>query len=197
MTAAAANGARPGDGRGLPEAAPFGLALFLASLAVLFASTLVAYAVVRWRAPVWPPPGSPPLPGVVWVSTVLLLLSSGTHHAALVGARRGQEQLVRAGMAATSALALGFVVSQAACWLALMKAGITGQEGLFGWTFYVLTGLHGLHVLGGVGPLAVTTARAFQGRYGPDDHLGVRLCAMYWHFLDVAWLVIFAALVLI
>ncbi|RPJ46772.1 MAG: heme-copper oxidase subunit III, partial [Candidatus Latescibacterota bacterium] len=67
-------------------------------------------------------------------------------------------------------------------------------SGLFGFTFYMLTGLHAAHVIGGLGALALTAARAGQGRYTPESRAGVDACAVYWHFLDVVWIVLFAVL---
>jgi len=170
------------------------MALFLASLAVLFLASLVGYFVVRSDAEAWPPPGMPRLPAGLWGSTALLVVSSVTMHAALRGARSGRPALLRRGLAATALLGLAFLVTQVLCWWSLVRAELTVQTNLYGFTFYVLTALHGAHVVGGLLPLAVTTRRAFGGRYGPEEHTGVTLCAMYWHFLDAVWLVIFAVL---
>ncbi|MCZ6542722.1 MAG: cytochrome c oxidase subunit 3, partial [Planctomycetota bacterium] len=62
--------------------------------------------------------------------------------------------------------------------------------------FYVLTGVHALHVIGGLIPLAAVTIRSFRNRYSSTDHAAVRYCAMYWHFLDGVWIVLFATLML-
>ena len=70
------------------------------------------------------------------------------------------------------------------------------RTNLYGFLFYLLTGLHALHVVGGLVPLAVTTARAWQGKYTAVAHAGVEHVALYWHFLDVIWLVLFGVLVL-
>ncbi|MFH1681903.1 MAG: cytochrome c oxidase subunit 3 [Candidatus Eisenbacteria bacterium] len=70
----------------------------------------------------------------------------------------------------------------------------TGPGALFGFTFYMLTGLHAAHVLGGLIALAVVTARAHRGAYSAADHAGIELCARYWHFLDIVWIVLFAVL---
>ena len=68
---------------------------------------------------------------------------------------------------------------------------------LYSFTFYFLTALHAVHVLGGVLPLTVTTVRGALGRYGPDEHTGVHVMALYWHFLDAVWLVLFTVLVVV
>lgn len=177
-----------------PGAGPFGLAVFLISLAVLFIASLVAYFAVRATAEVWPPPGLPPLPRTLALSTLLLLVSSGTMHAALVAARADHQPRLRGAMVATTALGLGFLASQAYTWAELIAGGVRPSGSLFGWTFFMLTALHAAHVVGGVIPLIVTTAQAFRGRYGPQRSTGVLMCGMYWHFLDGVWLVIVGVL---
>ena len=177
-----------------PGSAPLGLAAFLASLAVLFAATIVGYLVVRLNAVAWRPPGAPAFPPGLWVSTGILVLSSLTMHGAYVGARRGAERLLRAGMALTLALGVGFLVTQALAWQSLLAREIGPDKDLYGFTFFLMTGLHAAHVIGGLLPLAVTTVQAFRGRYGPARREGLLLCAMYWHFLDVVWLALFGTL---
>jgi cytochrome c oxidase subunit 3 len=194
---------RPGSARlvgtkeePLPGGAPIALALLCVSLAVLFVSSLAGYAYLRVFAPAWPPPGSPPLPRALWVSTGLLVLTSAAVHGALVAARRGRPDRVRAAVVATDALVLGFLLSQGLCWATLLERLPPGRD-QYAFTFYLLTGLHAAHVLGGLPPLAVVTVRALRGRYGPDETLGLRLAGMYWHFLDGVWMVLFTVLYLV
>jgi len=171
-----------------------GMRLFLASLGMVFAATIAGYLVVRARAETWPPPGVPVLPRTLWVSTVILLASSVTVAAAQRGIGRGEQRTLRAGLALTAALGVAFLVSQTVNWFALVAAQLTMRTNLYGFTFYLLTGLHALHVLGGLGPLLVVTRRAFAGRYTATAHAGVANIAAYWHFLDIVWLVMFAVL---
>jgi cytochrome c oxidase subunit 3 len=183
--------------RPVAGAAPFGLAVFLASLAMIFLSTLAGYAYIRLGAPEWPPAGAPPLPRGLWLSTVLLVVSSATIHAALVGARADRQRLVRAGLLATTVLGLGFLACQAVAWRALAERMPITTATQYSFTFYLLTVLHAVHVVGGLGPLLVATVRGLRGRYGPGDHTGVTLVAIYWHFLDVMWLLVFMTLVVV
>lgn len=190
-----------------PGAGLFGLVVFLLSLASLFAATLVAYWAVRLDAPSWPPPGAPGLPRVLWASTAALLASSATMHAAWLGARRGSAGLLRGGLVLTSALGLVFLVLQASGWHTLQgELGFVPPAQLdpsghvhgvrhFAGTFYLLTALHAAHVVGGLIPLLVTTGRALRGAYSPARRQGVTLCAVYWHFLEAVWLIIFVTLV--
>ncbi len=195
MTASAArNGGR--DEPAPVETGRLGMRLLVAALSMLFAASLVAYGLIRSRAAVWPPAGMPRLPGTLWISTVLILVSSVTMQAAVRAARAGRERALRAGMLLTTLLGVLFLVSQALNWFALVAAHLTAKANLYGFTFYILTGLHAAHVVGGLIPLAVVTARAFRGRYSAEFHPGVEYCAIYWHFLDAVWVVMFAVLML-
>ena len=97
-------------------------------------------------------------------------------------------------MATTLALALVFLVAQGMAWAELFRQNLAISDNLYGWTFYVLTGLHAAHVLGGLPPMIITTRRALRGSYGPTEHRGITYCAMYWHFLDGVWVVLYATL---
>lgn len=181
-----------------PGSGPFGLAWFLASLGMLFAASIVAYYAVRVPAAGAWGEGLPSLPQLLWGSTAVLLLSSATMHAALLGARAGAQGRLRWGMYLTDALGLVFLILQVISWRELyVRAGAPALETLYGMTFYFLTVIHALHVIGGLVPLAITSVKAQRGRYGPDEHEGVLMCSMYWHFLDVVWLILFAVLVLV
>ncbi len=180
-------------------AGTFGLGLFLASLGILFAVVLIGYLVIRF-APSEQPVEIPPLPGKLWLSTLLLVAGSGTIHAALRAARRDRPRRLRAATAATALLGFGFLGVQTLCWLewagALAQSLGEAQRAFLLSGFYVLTGVHAVHVLGGLVPMTVVAARAFRGRYSSTDHAGVLYCAIYWHFLDAVWLVLFATLLL-
>jgi heme/copper-type cytochrome/quinol oxidase subunit 3 len=97
-------------------------------------------------------------------------------------------------MLATTALAVAFLVIQLVAWRQLLSENLGPTDNLYGWTFYVLTALHAAHVVGGLPPLVITTWRASKGLYGPMDHRGITYTAMYWHFLDAVWLVLYATL---
>ena len=97
-------------------------------------------------------------------------------------------------MVATLSLALVFLVVQALAWREMYSQNLAISDNLYGWTFYVLTGLHAAHVLGGLPPMVVTTVRASRGAYTPENHRGIAYCAMYWHFLDAVWVLLYATL---
>jgi len=174
----------------------FGMRLFLVSLSVLFAASMIGYLVVRLRAPEWPPPGTPLLPGGLWASTAVLLLSSATMAVALRGARSDHSIQLQTGVLLTTVLGLLFLLLQFFNWRSLSAAQVSASGNLYGFTFYMLTGLHAAHVIGGVAALFVVTVRAFAGRYGSSHHAGLLYCSMYWHFLDIVWLLLFTVLFL-
>ena len=173
-----------------------GMRLLLAALAVLFAASVTGLLVVRSNAAVWPPPGVPELPRGLWLSTLLILAASAAIHWGLTGIRRGDAQRLRRGLALTALLGLGFLASQTVSWFALVAVNLTAKTNLYGFTFYLLTGLHALHVVGGLVPLGLVTARAWRGRYSAASYEGVEYTATYWHFLDVIWLILWVVLLL-
>ena len=173
------------------------MTIFLISLSVLFAASIVGYLLVRLRSPQWVPPGTAPLPLGLWGSTLLILLSSVTMHGALLAIRGGKRDVSTRLLAATIVLGTTFLLLQGYNWWRMVAVdAVLATRSLYAFTFYMLTGLHALHVVGGLVPLGITTARAHRGAYSWADFQGVRLMVMYWHFLDVVWLVLFAVLVI-
>ena len=171
-----------------------GMKILVLALSMLFAASILGYLVIRFRAPAWPPPGVPRLPGTLWISTLIIVISSFTMQAAVRAVRADRQRALRTGMALTMLLGVAFLVSQTLNWFALVAANLTARTNLYGFTFFMLTGLHAAHVVGGIIPLAVVTARAFRGRYSSAFRPGVEYCAIYWHFLAVVWVVLFALL---
>jgi cytochrome c oxidase subunit 3 len=180
-----------------PGAGTMGMWLLILSLSILFAASIGGYLVVRSRAEAWPPPGMPALPSGLWVSTIVILISSGTIQAALVSARRNLYGLLIGAMLVTTLLGLVFLASQAVNWAWLISIRATAATGLYMFTFYLLTGLHAAHVMGGLVLLTTVTVKSFRGRYTAAYHPGVKYAAMYWHFLDVVWVVMFVLLFLV
>lgn len=176
------------------DAGRLGMWLFLVVLAVTFAATIFGYLVVRIdMGSDFVPVDAPRPPKLLLASTSALLVSSWTMQRALRFARAGDPR--QGGMmVATLALAVGFLVLQAVAWSDLLAQDLGPTDNLYGWTFYVLTAIHAAHVLGGLPPMAITAFRASRGRYGPTDHRGIAYCAMYWHFLDAVWIVLYATL---
>lgn len=170
------------------------MVLLLASLAMGLGAILAFYFIMWANAPQWPPPDTPPLPIGLWLSTALIVSSSITMHLALAAAKRGAGRRLTAMMLFTLLLAMAFIVSQVVNWWLAYAAQMPPDRNMYALTFYLLTGLHGLHIVGGLIPLTIVSAKAAGGRYTPDNHAGVGYCAMYWHFVDVVWLVMFVSL---
>ena len=178
------------------SAGRFGMWLFLLTLAVVFVATIIGYLAVRIspiNASTWPPPSMPPLPGILFWSTGVLLVSSWTMHRGVRACERGSP--AQGGWAlATLVLGVGFLVLQLVAWREAVADNMRLKDHLYAWTFFVLTGLHGAHVVGGLVPLGVVTWRSLRGRYGPGRAAGAIYCGMYWHFLDAVWIVLYATL---
>jgi cytochrome c oxidase subunit III len=116
---------------------------------------------------------------------------------AVVSIRLGQIRNSARWLTATLVLGVLFLVSQTVNWWGLITAQMTAYtKNLYAFTFYMLTGLHAAHVSGGLILLAIVISRARRGRYGSGHHEGITYAAMYWHFLGVVWLVLFAVLLI-
>jgi heme/copper-type cytochrome/quinol oxidase subunit 3 len=137
----------------------------------------------------------PRLPAGLWLATFVLLAASVTIHRALRTIRGGGRMASTRWLAATLALALAFLAVQSWNWWGLIRLRLTAASNLYAFTFFMLTGLHAAHVIGGIALLAVVLTRALRGRYGSGHHPGVTYAAMYWHFLDAIWLLLFAIMV--
>jgi cytochrome c oxidase subunit 3 len=178
------------------SAGRFGMWLFLLTLAVVFVATIIGYLAVRIspiNASTWPPASMPPLPGVLFWSTGALLVSSWTMHRGVRACERGEASQGR-WMLTTLVLGIVFLALQIIAWREAIADNMRIADHLYAWTFFVLTGLHGAHVVGGLIPLGVVTVKALGGRYGPDRASGAIYCGMYWHFLDAVWIVLYATL---
>ena len=184
----------PTKDRPAPGAWRLGMFLFLVSLGILFLASIVATLIIRFRTGVWPPPGMPPPPTRLWVSTAILAVSGITMQWAVVSARRDRKDSLKAAMILTTLLAIAFLISQVMNWWHWVGQSATIRSSLYAYLFYVLTGLHAVHVLGGLVPLVVVTVNAWYGRYSSLFSTGLQQCAIYWHFLGVVWVLLFAVI---
>lgn len=179
------------------SAGVFGMWIFIVVVAMVFAACILGYLVVRLEPEIggeWVPAGSPGLPRALLVSTLLMLASSWTIQHALRAVRMGHLHATHASIGWTLALAVAFLGVQCAAWVQLWRQSAAIDSSLYAWTFYVLTGVHALHVLGGLPPLMVVWRRSGARRYTAVAHDGLTYCAMYWHSLDVIWLALYATL---
>lgn len=167
--------------------------LFLLSLGILFGACLIGYLVVRLRAEQWPPPGSPDLPGGLWLSTAVLAVSSALLVFAVRSARVDSARRLRTQLGAAAVAGVAFLAVQIGNWMHIASAGFVPRQSLLTFGFIMLSFLHAAHVVGGMVPLVMTTLRAGSGRYS-DDPEPIELTALYWHFLAGTWIVILVVL---
>ncbi len=177
----------PAEQSAMP-AAKIGLGVFLAVVGALFSLLMSAY-IMRMGVTDWRPL---PMPRLLWANTAVLFLSSVALHVALVAARRGEIVTVRLGLATAAATAFAFLGGQLAVWNALQTDGYLVAGNPANSFFYVITGLHGLHIAGGLVGLARVTRRAWLTDDAAAVVQGVDLCGLYWHFLFAVWLCLFA-----
>jgi len=171
--------------------------LFLASEVMFFAGLIAAYIVLRAGSPTWPIVQEELSVGLVAVNTFILIVSSVTMVQAYAGIETGDQKRLRNMLIATAGLGVVFLSIQAYEWSELLREGTTAQGSLFGATFYTLTGFHGLHVSGGVVGLIFVILKALRGGYTQAAHDGVELMGLYWHFVDLVWIILFTILYLI
>ncbi|HZH11107.1 MAG TPA: cytochrome c oxidase subunit 3 [Microvirga sp.] len=172
------------------SAARTGLAVFLAVVASLFGLFLSAYA-LRMQLPDW---RNVPLPGILWLNTGMLALSSIALQGAQKAAREEDEDALKLGLLAAGVTALAFLSGQLLAWRQLSLDGYLLASNSANAFFYVLTGIHGLHLLGGLIALGRVIQRAWRGTSAGRLQLSVSLCATYWHFMLFVWLVLLSVL---
>jgi cytochrome c oxidase subunit III len=175
---------------GSMPAAKIGMGVFLAVVGSLFALFTSAYFMrmgyADWR--------SVPVPRILWLNTVILVLSSVALHCAVLAARGARIDMVRLALVTGAMTSFAFLVGQWLAWRELTASGHFVTANPANSFFYLITGMHGLHIMGGLVGLALVTARAWRGATPGRLRLGVELCAMYWHFLLFIWLALFVLL---
>jgi heme/copper-type cytochrome/quinol oxidase subunit 3 len=175
-----------------------GMVMALASWTMLFVALFFAYSVLRLRASAWPPDGLAPLPKALpALNTLVLLGSSILLHFGSRPEAEAKRGALRRALLGTLALGSLFLALQLAVWVPLWRSGFRIDTGTYGSIFYGLTVFHALHVLAGLVALAVLLPGAFSGRYASGRESAVRLSAMFWHFVDAVWVVMFVAVYLV
>ena len=172
----------------------FGFVVFLLSESMVFASFFMVYFALRLSTPNWLPPGISGLEVTQpAINTVILVSSSFVIYFAERALKRGKLKQFRLLWLTTSAMGTYFLVGQAIEWSQL-PFGLT--TGLFGTTFYLLTGFHGLHVFSGIILQFLMLARSFRPGNYDHTHFGVSAASLFWHFVDVIWVFLFSLLYL-
>ena len=178
---------------GMPTAL-LGMVLFIASEVMFFGGLFSAYFYSRASvgAEEWVPPSGHDLELFLpLILTVILVASSVTMQLGVWAIRRGNRGALTVWTAVTLVLGVLFLMGQLYDYSQL---GFTIADGLYGTTFYTLTGFHGAHVFGGTVGLAILLARSLQGQFSGQHHVAVEAISIYWHFVDVVWIALFAML---
>ena len=169
-----------------------GMVLFIASEVMFFGGLFAAYFNIRADATEWPPAGLEHLHATLpAIFTGVLLLSSVTMHMGVLAIRRGNVKALAQWVALTLALGLIFLSGQIYDYAHLE---FTIRDGVYGSTFFTLTGFHGAHVFGGAIYLFIVLIRTMSGQFSRAHHAAVEGASMYWHFVDVVWVCLFFTL---
>ena len=171
------------------DARVLGMFLFIASEIMLFGSFFTAYFFIRVANHYpWPPPQDHLPVFIAGVNTIILVTSSFTMHWALTSIKRGNRAGLKAGLVLTFLMGLTFLLTQISEY---SRVGFAPHDNAFATIFFCLTGLHGAHVFVGLTLLGFATMRAFRGHFSAEHHHGVEIPGIYWHFVDVMWIVVY------
>jgi cytochrome c oxidase subunit 3 len=166
--------------------------LFIISEIMLFGAFFTAYFFIRVvNGDAWPPPGHEIPVLIAGINTCILVSSSFTMHWALEGIKNNNHRAMKAGLLTTLLLGFTFLCVQINEYFHL---GWAVHDDAQGSIFYGLTGLHGAHVTVGLILLLMATIRAFRGHFSPEQHRGVEVPGIYWHFVDIMWIVVYTTL---
>jgi heme/copper-type cytochrome/quinol oxidase subunit 3 len=171
-----------------------GMLVLYCSMTVLFLATIIGFAFTRFTSPHYRAPGLPDLPKGLLLSTLLIGLTSLCIWQAQLGIKKNQLEALKRWLVAAGVLAALFLLTQTANWFVMRPP--RDENSLYIATFFLLTGVHALHVLGGFVPLGFVVHHALRRQYSSSSHEGLTLCAQYWHFLGAVWLVLVSVLYL-
>jgi cytochrome c oxidase subunit III len=167
-----------------------GMLLFIISEVMVFGAFFTAYFFIRVaQGDPWPAHGTQLPVQVAGVNTAILVSSSFTIHWAQLSIRKGNRFGLKAGILTTFLLGCTFLFVQITEYA---NIGFAPQDGAQQTIFYSLTGLHGAHVFIGLCLLLFVTIRSFRGHYSPDQHRGVEVPGIYWHFVDIMWIIVYS-----
>jgi cytochrome c oxidase subunit 3 len=171
-----------------------GTVVWLASELMFFSGLFAAYFALRSQASVWPPRGVNLDTTTATIATLVLIVSSGTLQLGVRAVAEDARQRFLLWLAVTFALGAAFVVIQLVDWSRL-DFGIDSHA--YGSAFYLMTGFHLLHVVGGLLAMVVMGGRALSRRFGLVDLPSAEMLSYYWHFVDVVWIALYATIFLL
>ena len=171
------------------EPQTLGMLLFIISEVMIFGAFFTAYFFIRvGEGNPWPAHGTKLPVEVAGVNTAILVSSSFTMHWAQTAIKKGNRFALKAGMLTTFLLGATFLFVQINEYA---NIGFAPQDHAQQTIFYSLTGLHGCHVFIGLLLLLFVNIRAFKGHYSPEEHRGVEVPGIYWHFVDIMWIIVY------
>ena len=172
----------------------FALWVAMASMVMMFGALTSAY-IVRQAAGNWL---EFKIPDIFFASTIVILISSFTLHGSYWAFRNGKEQLYRIGLPVTLVLGIIFIILQYKGWMDLYNIGVPLDGNPSGSFFYLISGLHAAHVIGGIFAISVATLHAFSLKYKVTEARRRRfqIVLHYWHFVDFLWLYLFIFLLI-
>ena len=174
-----------------------GVWTLLGSEAVFFSALIITYITMRGRSVSGPLPHQVLNVPLTAFNTFILICSSLTMVSGLAAIQRGEVKKLPRWLIATMLLGLVFLGGQATEFTLLFQQGLSLSSNLFGSTFFILTGFHGAHVAAGIIWIGIVLVRALRGGITQDNHLSVELAGLYWHFVDLVWIIIFTIVYLI
>jgi heme/copper-type cytochrome/quinol oxidase subunit 3 len=181
---------------GIPNAR-LGMWIFLASEIMFFTGLIGSYIVLRLGSESWPDPGEVLNTPLLGLNTFILITSSLTMVQALSAVKRGDQARLKINLGLTILGGVVFLGIKLWDYNHMIHEGFTISSSLFGSFYYMLTGFHGLHVFGGVVALICIWTAAAKGRYSASSHDAVEGIGLYWHFVDLVWIILFAILCLV
>ncbi|HEU4657325.1 MAG TPA: cytochrome c oxidase subunit 3 [Capillimicrobium sp.] len=172
-----------------------GMLLFIISEVMVFGAFFTAYFFIRVVAgDQWPAEGTELPKLIAGVNTAILLSSSLTMHWTVMAAKAGNRFGMKAGILATTLLGATFLFVQINEYVHI---GFAPSDTAQGSIFYGLTGLHGAHVFIGLMLLTFVTIRVFRGHFSPEHHHGIEIPGIYWHFVDIMWVIVYSTVYLL
>ena len=180
------------------ESRKLGMWLFLASEVMFFTGLIGSYIVTREATGHWPVPSSILNIPLTAFNTFLLICSSATLVKGLASAQDGDQEGMQVGLFLTVLLGALFLMIQAHEYHELMHVKhFTPSSSIFGACFFTMTGFHGMHVLVGVLCLFSVFIKSLRGGYSPSEYRGIEIAGLYWHFVDLVWIILFTIVYLI
>ncbi len=179
------------------ESRKLGMWVFLASEVMFFTGLIGAYIVLRQAQPDWPDPSTVLNIPLTALNTFILICSSATLVKGFYSAKDGDTEGMQVGLFLTVLLGALFLSIQAYEYQELLHEGFTPSVSIFGSCFFTLTGFHGCHVLVGVICMFVVFIKSMRGKYNPQENRGIEIAGLYWHFVDLVWIILFTILYLI